>query len=164
MIDIKKAITTLAQANVDFVVIEGVALGLHSSAYVTYDIDFCFSRTRENLGKIAEAFAPLHPRLRGIPDDLPFVWDAGTLTNGTLFTLDTDIGDVDLLGDVGGVGTYPDVLAMSDKWTIYGYDVQVLSIDGLIKAKEHAGRDKDTPGLKILYALKDAQEDEESSA
>jgi Nucleotidyl transferase of unknown function (DUF2204) len=123
---------------------------------------FCFSRTRENLSKIAAALAPLHPRLRGFPKELPFVWDSSTLVNGTLFTLDTDIGDVYLLGEVGGIGTYPEVLAVSDKWTIYGYEIQVLSVEGLIKAKEHAGRDKDMPGLKILYALKEAEQEEQS--
>lgn len=48
-----------------------------------------------------------------------------------------------------------------EKWTIYDYDVQILSIDGLISAKESAGREKDQPGLKILYALRDSELDEE---
>ena len=161
MIDIKKAITTLASHEVDFVVIGGVALGLHSAAYVTYDIDVCFARTRENLKKIADALRPFNPRLRGFPAELPFVWDASTLSNGTVFTLDTNLGDFDLLGEVGGIGTYDDVLALSDSWDVFGYQVRVLSIDGLIKAKEMAGREKDVPGLKILYALREAALDDE---
>lgn len=161
MIDVKKAIITLASHDVDFVVIGGVALSLHSAAYVTYDIDVCFSRTRGNLQKIAVALAPLRPRLRAFPKELPFVWDAGTLVNGTLFTLDTDLGDLDLLGEVGGIGTYEDVLALSSKWNIYDYQVSVLSVDGLIRAKENAQREKDVPGLKILYALRDSELDDE---
>ena len=161
MIDVKKAITTLASHDVDFVVIGGVALSLHSAAYVTYDIDVCFSRTRANLEKIAIALGPFRPRLRGFPKDLPFVWSASTLLNGTLFTLETDLGDFDLLGEVGGVGTYDEVLAFSSKWDIYGYQVNVLSVDGLIRAKEDAHREKDVPGLKILYALSDSELDEE---
>lgn len=161
MIDIKKAITALASHSVDFVVIGGVALGLHSAAYVTYDIDVCFSRTRKNLIKIADALRPFKPRLRGFPPGLPFKWDASTLLNGTVFTLDTDLGDFDLLGEVGGIGTYDEVLALSDNWDIFGYQVNVLSIDGLIKAKEMAGREKDLPGLKILYALRESELDEE---
>ncbi len=161
MIDVKKAIVTLASHDVDFVVIGGVALSIHSAAYVTYDIDVCFSRARVNLDRIANALEPFHPRLRGFPPDLPFIWDAGTLSNGTTFTLDTDMGDFDLLGEVGGIGTYDAVLALSDQWDIYGYKINILSIDGLIKAKEMAGREKDVPGLKILYALRDAEVDEE---
>jgi hypothetical protein len=161
MIDVKKAIITLAMHDVDFVVIGGVALSIHSAAYVTYDIDVCFSRTRGNLDRVANALTPFHPRLRGFPPDLPFIWDASTLLNGTTFTLDTDLGDFDLLGEVGGIGSYEAVLAISDPWDIYGYKINILSIDGLIKAKEMAGREKDIPGLKILYALRDSESAEE---
>ena len=160
MIDVKKAIVTLASNDVEFVVIGGVALSLHSSAYITYDIDICFSRTRENLTKVATALADFKPRLRGFPPELPFVWDERTLLNGTEFTLDTEIGDLDLLGEVGGIGKYEDVLGLSEEWTVFGYKVNVLSIDGLIKAKQFAGREKDEPGLKILYALQEAEADE----
>lgn len=161
MINVKKAITTLASNEVDFVLIGGVALSIHSAAYVTYDIDVCFSRTRDNLKRIAEALAPFNPRLRGFPAELPFVWDISTLTNGNLFTLDTDLGDFDLLGEVEGLGNYNEVLSASTAWDIYGYKVNVLSVDGLIKAKEQAGREKDIAGLKVLYALRDSELDDE---
>lgn len=118
MIDIKKAITTLASQDVEFVVIGGVALSLHSAAYVTYDIDICYSRKRENLLRIAEALRPFNPRLRGFPKELPFVWDASTLLNGTNFTFDTTLGDFDMLGEVSGIGAFEDVLRLSEKWTI----------------------------------------------
>lgn len=161
MIDIKKALTTLADCDVDFVVIGGVALGLHSAAYITYDIDICYSRTRQNLEKIAEALRPFDPRLRGFPKDLPFVWDAGTIRNGINFTLDTSLGDFDMLGEVSGIGTFKDVLKLSETWDLYGYKILILSVNGLISAKEAAGREKDVPGLKILYALRESSLSEE---
>ena len=161
MIDIKKAITSLASNDVEFVIIGGVALSIHSAAYVTYDIDICYSRKRDNLERIAEVLGPFHPRLRGFPKELPFVWDASTILNGTNFTLETSLGDFDMLEEVSGIGAFEDVLAWSEKWNIYGYDVQVLSINGLISAKEMAGREKDIPGLKILYALREAELDDD---
>ncbi len=161
MIDIKRAITTLASHDIDFVVIGGVALGIHAAAYVTYDIDICYSRKRENLEKLAHALRPFNPRLRGFPKELPFIWEASTLLNDTNFTLDTTLGDFDMLGEVSGIGTFEEVLLLSEKWNIYDYDVQILSVDGLISAKESAGREKDQPGLKILYALRDSNLDEE---
>lgn len=39
-----------------------------------------------------------------------------------------------------------------------GFKVRVLSIGGLIIAKETAGREKDKAGLKELYALRAAVE------
>ena len=161
MIDIKKAIVALASNEVDFVIIGGVALSLHSAAYVTYDLDVCFSRSKENIKKIVEALRPFDPRLRGLPKELPFIWDEGTLSHGTTFTLETSIGDFDLLGEVEGIGTFREVMEFAETWSIYGYAVKILSVDGLIRAKEKAGREKDQPGLKILYALREAVREEE---
>ncbi|MBA2336027.1 MAG: hypothetical protein ACR2M8_04895 [Pyrinomonadaceae bacterium] len=161
MIDVKRAITLMASHSVDFVVIGGVALSLYSSAYVTYDIDFCFSRHRDNLRRISEALAPFNPRLRGFPKDLPFIWDEGSLSHGSVFTLETDIGEIDLLTEVTGLGVYADVLNESVTFDLFGFVVNVLSIDGLIRAKNASGREKDIPGLRILEAIREASLDEE---
>lgn len=59
MIDVEKAIVAMASNDVDFVIIGGVAL----SAYITFDIDFAYSRSKDNLAKIAKALAPFSPRL-----------------------------------------------------------------------------------------------------
>ncbi len=160
MIDIEKAIVAMASNDVDFVVIGGVALSIHATAYVTFDIDFAYSRSKQNLIKIAEALAPYEPRPRGFPKELPFIWDASTLSNGSVFTLDTSIGDIDLLSEVKGLGDFADVLANSEKFDLWGFNVKVLSIDGLIAAKTAAGREKDIPGLKHLEAIKEALSDE----
>ena len=162
MIDIKEAIIALSSKEVEFVLVGGVALSLHSAAYITYDIDICFSQNRENVKKIVEALRPFQPRPRGFPTELPFVWDDSNLSQGTLFTLDTTLGDFDLLGEIDGIGAYNEVLALSDVWEIYGFKVNVLSIEGLIEAKRRAGREKDEPGLKILYALREGNQDDEN--
>lgn len=156
MIDIEKAIIAMASNEVDFVVIGGIALSIHATAYITFDIDFAYSRSKDNLIKIAKAIAPFEPRPRGFPKELPFVWDVSTLSNGSVFTLDTSIGEIDLLSEVKGIGDYSDVLAASEKFELWGFDVNVLSVDGLIAAKTAAGREKDIPGLKHLEALKEA--------
>ena len=82
---------------------------LRFSAYVTNDLDICYSRDRNNLTKLALALVPYHPRPRGFPDGLPLVWDTATLAKGTIFTLTTQLGIIDLLAEVAGVGTYEDV-------------------------------------------------------
>ena len=161
MISLFQAAKILAQANVEFVVIGGVALRTHGSAYVTQDLDICYRRDRANLEKIAEALRPIKPRPRGFPDELPFVWDWSTLQNGTNFTFKTSLCDIDLLGEVPGIGVYQDVLDQSNTIDLDGFSVQVLSINGLITAKETAGRPKDQAGLEELYALRDALDESE---
>ena len=156
MIDVEKAIVAMASNDVDFVVIGGVALSIHAAAYITFDIDFAYSRSKDNLVRIVKALAPYKPKLRGIPKELPFIWDASTLANGSVFTLDTSIGAIDLLSEVKGLGDFADVLAASEKYELWGHSVNVLSIDGLIAAKKATGREKDIPGLKHLEALREA--------
>lgn len=155
MIKIKPVIQALASAEVDFVIIGGIAIHAYSSAYLTDDFDFCYSRATENLKRIIQALSPFDPRFRHFPKNLPFVWDERTLLNGTNFTLETKIGDIDMLGEVAGVGDYHIVKENSELMAFYGFEVFVLSIDALIKAKKAAGRTKDLLILPELEGLKD---------
>ena len=161
MIRLEPAIRSLVDNDVDFVIVGGVAIRLHSSAYVTVDLDFCYARTKENLSKIVSALSRFNPRPRDFPKDLPYFFDERSLQNATNFTFETTIGDIDLLGEVAGVGTYSDVEKSSIIFEIYERDVRVLSINGLIAAKRAAGRTKDLLVLPELEALREVLSDEE---
>ena len=159
--DLEKIVRALADHEVEFVILGGVAVSIYSSAYVTYDFDVCYSRSSENLKRIVAALAPFNPRFRGFPDDLPFFWDERTLLNGTNFTLVTDIGDVDLLGEVSGVGTFAEAVKNSIQIDLLGTQAHILSLEDLIKAKRAAGRPKDLNVLPELIALQEALTDED---
>lgn len=161
MVKIEEVIKSLSKSEVDYVIIGGIAFKTHSSGYVTYDFDFCYSRIDKNLEKIVEALSPYNPRPRDSPLDLPFIFDKTTLKNATNFTFQSEIGDIDMLAEVAGIGSFQEVLDNSDIFHLYGYDVNILSIDGLIKAKRAAGRPKDLLVLPELEALKEALSDEE---
>ena len=155
MREIESAVDSLIEHQVEFVIVGGVAIIAHGVPYATFDLDFCFARTTENLKKIVAAFAPFNPRFRDFPKDLPFFWDERTLQNGTNFTLETSLGDIDLLGEVAGVGLYTDVFNHSEILKLFDYEVRVLSLDSLIKAKKAAGRPKDLFILPQLEALQE---------
>ena len=161
MIQLEPILKSLTELKVEFVVVGGVAITAHGSAYLTQDLDFCYSRTSENLKKLVEALSKFSPRFRGFPEDLPFVFDISTLRNGTNFTFVTNVGNVDLLWEIAGVGNYEDVLKSSEIKVLFGLPIKVLSIDGLIKAKTAAGRTKDLLVLPELEALREALSDEE---
>ncbi len=67
MIDFERALITLDNAQVRFVIVGGLAITIHGSAYVTFDLDFCSARDAENLSHLSRALHPLNPRLRGAP-------------------------------------------------------------------------------------------------
>ncbi len=104
MIDLKKAITSLTANNVEFVIVGGVAITLHSSGYLTRDLDICYSRENGNIKNLVIALLPFNPKPRDWPEDLPYVFDESTIRNGTNFTFETSIGSLDLLGEVKGIG------------------------------------------------------------
>jgi len=98
--DVQRILEALAAAGVESVVIGGVALVLRGSTRVAIDLDLCYARSPENLERLAAALAPLHPRLRGAPAELPFLWDAKTLEFGLNFTLTTDLGDLREIAEI----------------------------------------------------------------
>lgn len=153
----QQLITCLSEADVEYVLIGGLAAIAHGSAYVTYDVDVCYERSHANVERLCRALAPLHPALRGAPHDLPFRFDARTVLAGLNFTLDTDLGALDLLGEVTPFGPFVPVAAHSEIAELFGLRVRVLSLEALIRAKQAAGRRKDLlilPELEALLALR----------
>jgi hypothetical protein len=151
----------LTRYQVEFVIVGGVAIGAHGSSYLTLDLDVAYSRARENLERLAAALAPYNPRPRDFPADLPFVWDVGTLRQGMNFTLTTDLGNLDLLGEVAGLGNYDEVRKQSVVMPLFDLQCRVLSLDALITSKRAAGRAKDLLVLPELEALRELLQDDD---
>jgi hypothetical protein len=154
---LEETLRVLHEAGVEFVLIGGAAMGLQGSAHLTKDMDFCYERSRPNLERLAEALKPYHPTLRGAPADLPFRFDAETISRGLNFTLRSALGDIDFLGEVSGLGAFVSVKAASNLMNVGGTECHVLSLAGLIRSKSAAGRPRDLyvlPELKALEELK----------
>lgn len=156
--DFQAFIDALCDARVDFVVIEGIALVLRGSPRITRDLDICYLRDPDNLERLAHALEPFKPRLRGAPQDLPFTLDAATLKSGLNFTLTSASGDIDLLGEITGVGGFPDARRLSSVMSVYTRNVDVLDLDGLERAKRAAGRIKDVADLAEILELRRIRE------
>lgn len=156
MVDLEKAILALSENNVEFVIVGGVAIRLHSSGYITVDLDFCYSRDRSNIARLVRSLATFDPKPRDWPKGLPFVFDERTILNGTNFTFETTIGDIDLLGEVKGIGDYSNVFKNSVEFEVYGTKIRAFTVDALIISKTAADRPKDRLVLPELYALREA--------
>lgn len=162
MIDFEKILSCLVNDGVEFVIIGGLAATVHGSSYMTHDLDICYARDHTNLERLAQSLTPLHPRLRGAPAGIPFLWDAKTLQFGLNFTLETDFGDLDLIGEVAGIGMYDSVRQASISVELFGVECAILSLDKLIAAKRAAGRPKDKLVLPELEALRETLDEENS--
>jgi predicted nucleotidyltransferase len=155
MNDIERILTRLRSAEVSFVIIGGVAATVHGSARLTSDVDVVYERSLKNIERLVEAIAPLKPYLRGAPAGLPFHFDVETVRRGLNFTLTTDAGSLDVLGEITGVGDYGAVLAVSEDVSLYGSTYRCINIDALIVSKRAAGRPKDLEAVAELELIRD---------
>lgn len=148
----------LCQHQVKFVLIGGGAAIAQGLARATYDVDIVYERATENLDRIVKAMIDLNPYYRGAPPGLPFHWDRQMLSSGLNFTLTTDWGDIDLLGEVPGNGKYGTLIEHVQKIELYGESVAVVTLEKLIELKRAAGRPKDFETLAELEALREERD------
>jgi predicted nucleotidyltransferase len=149
----EKLLPTLVRAGVDFVLVGGVAGIVHGSARATYDIDIVYSRAEQNIERLASAIASHKPYLRDASLGLPFTWNAKTIHSGLNFTLTTELGDIDLFGELVGGDTYQDLLAHSFEVEGFGVRFKCVDLPTLIRIKEETGRPKDREAVAELRVL-----------
>jgi hypothetical protein len=155
----EEAVHALCDAEVEFVVVGGLATAFHGSLLnITFNFEVCFSVSATNLKRLVAALVPFHPRPRGFPESLPFVWDETMLRNATVLTLQTDIGEIDLLAEVAGLGGWDDVKSRSIDIDAFDRHISILNLPSLIQAKRAAGREKDLAALPELESLLEASE------
>jgi hypothetical protein len=156
---VERMIVALVEAKVDFIVVGGISAVLQGAPIVTQDLDVCYRRSPENLVRLARALAPLRPRLRGLPEGIPNLFDERSLQMGTNFTLEIENENLDLLAEMSGLGGYDQVVNQADLMELAGQPVKVLALRDLIHTKRAAGRPKDLAVLPVLEAtLREKQE------
>ncbi len=153
--DDRALLARLNQHQVDFVIVGGVACVLHGASYVTFDLDICIRLAAENLYRIQAALEDLHPFHRLSGKKLPLELTDELCTRLKNMYLQTDLGTLDCLGEIAGIGDYDKVAGSSIVMPFPFGNCRALSLDALIASKEAAGRDKDLSALRFLRAIKD---------
>lgn len=154
-----RALWTLVDFNVRFVIVGGVAARIWGSPTVTRDIDVCPDRSADNLDRLAEALRSLDARLRGVEDDVPFLLDGRTLRAGGNFTFSTSTGPLDLVTFPAGVNGYDELVTSAREIDLGGLRVLVAGLPDLMRMKAAAARPKDLVELEILRAIAAATPD-----
>lgn len=145
----------LIAAKVEFSLIGGLASRHYGVSLVTEDVDVCARFTPDNLRRIESAFKDFHPRHRLTANKLPLELTdelCGRLKN---LYLTTDLGNLDCLSEVAGVGDFEAVLKQSELRQFSFGRFYVLGIDALIKAKAAVGRPHDLIAVTQLTAIKE---------
>ena len=153
MQDFGQLLARLADAAVPFVIVGGYAAVAHGSAYITKDVDICIVLSAENIERMRTALKDLQPHHRMTPQRLSFLDfpPRGQPLNN--LSLHTNLGVIDILSSVLGVGDYEQLRENAEMVEVDGRQYPVISLEDLIKAKEAMGRDKDMLTAKELRAI-----------
>ncbi len=141
---------------VEFVIIGGLCVVIHGAPMVTKDVDICCRFGSENLRRLEAAVKDLHPVHRMTPNDLPFELNDWMCANLKNVYLRTDLGLLDCLSEVTGVGGYEDALRLSTPCLSGRF--RMLNLDAIIAAKSAAGRQRDIEAVHWLRSIKERNE------
>ncbi|MBZ0169948.1 hypothetical protein MELA_01008 [Candidatus Methylomirabilis lanthanidiphila] len=83
----------------------------------------------------------------------PFRREVATVARGLNFTLTTNVGDLDLFGEIADGGSYEDLQSHSMTIRVFGIECRCLSLEHLIAVKRAAGRPKDLEVIAELEAI-----------
>lgn len=155
MQDLSILVQQLITAQVECVLVGGYAAIVHGVSLVTQDVDFCCRFSEENLLRLQSAVADLHPVHRLTPQKLPLNLAPGQCGNLKNLYLRTDLGILDCISEVLGIGGYDQVFQDSQPLQLSNGVCQVLNIDSLIRAKEAMNRRHDRITADLLRAIKE---------
>jgi predicted nucleotidyltransferase len=152
MQDFRQLLHRLADSGFEFVIIGGYAAVTHGSSLVTRDLDICALLSDETVGKLRQILAEWHPKHRMTPDKLSFLEfpSSGSVEN---LHLVTDVGVIDILSSVSGIGGFARLMESAEDFEIGGRTYHVIGLEDLITAKEAMGREKDLLAVKELRAI-----------
>lgn len=157
VVQLNRLIERLCDAGIDFVIVGGFAGMLHGSTLVTRDLDVCAVLGAENLVRLRAALGDLHPVHRMTPQRLSFLETPEPGLGMKNLYLETELGPIDFLGSILGIGDFERVRAASIEIELFGRRCRVISLQDLIQAKEALGRDKDLFAAKELRAIAEKQ-------
>lgn len=161
-----RLLAALREADVDFVLIGGMAAILHGDVGVTVDLDVVPASAPRNLDRLGNALRAIDARIRteGVPEGLPFDCSAAFFRNlppDAIVNLTTRAGDLDLAFRPSGTQGYADL--RRDAIEIEAADglrILVASLADVIRSKEAANREKDRIALPRLRRLLDRLREE----
>jgi len=141
---------TLVEADVDFILVGGLAAVLHGAPVNTYDVDILFSQEPANVAKLLAALQALDAVFRIQPWRQIRPNESHLLGSGHL-NLQTKHGYLDVLTNIGENIRYNNLIGLTTKMLIdESTTIQVLNLKTLIELKEQLNGEKDRAMLPIL--------------
>jgi hypothetical protein len=149
--DLSTLLEGLLAAEIEFVLVGGLAAVVQGAPITTLDIDIVHRRSPENVDRLLAFLASINARYRGRPGPpLPPSRSALLGPGHSLFS--TDLGPLDALGAIEDGADYEQLMPRSLAVIIAGRTAHVLSLDTIVALKRASGDPKDKLRLPVLEA------------
>ncbi len=158
MFDPDALLRKLSADGVDFIVVGGVAVGIHGVIRATDDLDVCPNPAPDNLVRLARVMSELDAKQKETGDfeatELPYdPTRPDDLAQGGNFRLATKLGGLDIMQWISGTPTeraFESLGREAVTFDWHGIPIKVCSLDHLRAMKQAAGRPQDLQDLADL--------------
>lgn len=148
-LDAERILRALAEHEVDYVLVGGLAVQTHGHMRTTIDVDVFPRPDPSNLAQLASALNALEARVLN-PGSESLAIDAAMLGRATRWRFDTRHGAVDVLHDAPGAPAYDQLRERALEVRLDDLAVAVAGRDDLISMKRASGRPVDLDDLAAL--------------
>ncbi len=155
MANLEGILERLVKHEVECVLVGGYAAMVHGVSLVTKDINVCTHFSGKNLERIHHAVADLHPYFFPPAPKRPFTLPPNFEVGLQNLYLDTDLGRLDCLGQVLGIGDYAAARAESIPLNLPFGCLWILSRKAMIRAKSALDRPHDKVSVMQLLAIEE---------
>jgi len=148
-LDAERILRALAEHDVEYVLIGGLAVQTHGHVRTTNDADLIPAPDPANLGRLAAALRQLEARVLN-PGQEATPIDAKMLPRATIWQFATRDGGIDVMHEVPGGRSYAELSGQSLHVQLGGIDIPVVGLDDLIQMKLARGRPIDLADVAAL--------------
>jgi Nucleotidyl transferase of unknown function (DUF2204) len=143
----------LAEADVEFVVVGGLALNAWGVVRGTKDVDVVIATDPGNIKRVADIAVAVGGRVQQgealLGSSLSI---AAALAGGEQVAIETDLGRLDIVQGLDGVPSFGDLRSRAAETEILGSKVWICSREDLKAMKRAAGRTRDLADIEDLDA------------
>lgn len=148
-LDAERILRTLAEYEVDYVLIGGLAVQTHGHVRTTNDADLIPAPDPANLQRLAEALHSLDARVLNPGEERTEI-DAKMLPRATIWQFVTRDGGIDVMHEVPGGRSFNELSRGALRVRLDDFDVPVAGLDDLIRMKLARGRPVDLADVASL--------------
>ncbi|HWI96095.1 MAG TPA: hypothetical protein VNS60_08535 [Solirubrobacterales bacterium] len=148
-LDAERILRALAEHEVDYILIGGLAVQTHGHVRTTNDADLIPAPDPANLERLASALRSLEARVLN-PGEEDTEIDAEMLPRATIWQFVTRDGGVDVMHEVPGGRSYKELSKGVLHVQLGTIDVPVVGLDDLIQMKLARGRPVDLADVASL--------------